>query len=52
MPWEINPGWRQRQEFAEKLGYIFGAIEFMGETRLGVLMAAMALGVVIFYTYH
>jgi len=52
MPWEINPGWRQRQEFAEKLGYVFGAIEVMGETRLGVLMAVVALGLVIYYTYH
>jgi hypothetical protein len=52
MPWELNPRWRSRQEFAEKLGYVFGTIEVMGETRVGILMAVIALGMITFYLYH
>jgi endonuclease/exonuclease/phosphatase family metal-dependent hydrolase len=52
MPWGINTGWRGRQAFGESLGYLFGAIEVMGETKVGVLMGAMTVAAVTYYMYR
>ena len=51
MPWEINPGWRERREFGEKLAYAIGAFELMGETKLGSIMVVIILSGITLYLY-
>ena len=51
MPWEINPGWRERREFGEKLAYAIGALEFMGETNVGIIMIVIILTGITMYLY-
>ena len=51
MPWEINPGWRERREFGAALGYAIGAMEFMGMTKVGILAVAVLLSGMALYFY-
>jgi hypothetical protein len=51
MPWEINPTWRERREFGEKLGYIVGLSELLMETKVGVIALIIVLsGLVLYYS--
>jgi endonuclease/exonuclease/phosphatase family metal-dependent hydrolase len=51
MPWDINPAWRERREFGERLGYAVGAMEFMGMTKVGVMVLAILLSGMALYFY-
>ena len=51
MPWEINPNWRERREFGEKLAYAVGAFELIGETQVGVIIVAVILSGMTLYFY-
>ena len=51
MPWEINPNWRQRREFGEKLAYAVGALELIGGTKVGVLIIAVLFSGMSLYLY-
>ena len=51
MPWELNPNWRQRKDLGEKLGYLAGLTEYMGETKVGYLVIAAILGPLFLYWY-
>jgi hypothetical protein len=51
MPWDINPNWRERRELGEKLGYLAGMAEYMGETKVGLLVLAAIVGPLFLYWY-
>jgi endonuclease/exonuclease/phosphatase family metal-dependent hydrolase len=51
MPWDINPGWRERREFGEKLAYVMGAVELMGETKVRVILLTVIFSAIAFYLY-
>jgi hypothetical protein len=51
MPWDINPAWRERRELGERLGYAVGAMEFMGMTKVGVMVLAILLSGMALYFY-
>ena len=51
MPWEINPSWRERRELGEKLGYLTGLMEYMEESKIGLLVIAAILGPLALYWY-
>lgn len=51
MPWEINPRWRERREFGERLGYVVGAMEFTGMTKVGLMVLAILFSGMALYFY-
>jgi hypothetical protein len=51
MPWDINPAWRERRAFGEKLSYMVGAMEFMGDTRFTILVFILICSVLVLYFY-
>ena len=51
MPWDINPSWRERREFGERLGYVVGAMEFTGMTKMGFMVLAILLSGMALYFY-
>jgi hypothetical protein len=53
MPWSVNPNWRGRREFADKLAYIAGSMEFMGESKIGVsLFLGLVIGSMLYLYYN
>jgi endonuclease/exonuclease/phosphatase family metal-dependent hydrolase len=53
MPWPINQNWRRRREFADKLAYVAGTMEIMGESKIGgSLFSVMVLGAVLYFYYY
>ena len=49
MPWKINPGWQERREFGEILAYAIGAVEFIGGTKVGIIVVVIILsGITLF----
>lgn len=51
MPWDINPGWRERREFGEKLAYVIGALELLGETKFGIILLVAIFSAIALYLY-
>jgi hypothetical protein len=53
MPWSINPNWRRRREFADKLAYVAGTMEHMGESQIGVLVfLGFVVGSMLYFYYN
>jgi hypothetical protein len=50
-PWGINPSWRERRALAEKLAYVFGAMEFIEETKAGIIVLGFVLCGIALYLY-
>ena len=53
MPWPINPNWRSRREFADKLAYVAGMMEFIGESKVGwTVLLGVGIGVLLYLYYY
>jgi hypothetical protein len=50
-PWEINPSWRERRALTEKLAYVFSIMEFITETKAGIIVLGFILCRIALYLY-